>query len=58
MYKFRLLFFIHAVNVENLGVDNLHYRLIFVLVNKNKIPGKNFLKVVKFQNLVEKLTKL
>ncbi len=34
-------------------MDNLHYRLIFDLVNKNKIPGKNLLKLVKFQNSVE-----
>ncbi len=36
-------------------MDNLHYRLIFCLDNKNKIPGKNLLKVVRFQNLVEKM---
>ena len=36
------------------SVDNLRYRLTFDLVNKNEVPGKNLLKVVKFQNLVEK----
>ena len=35
-------------------MDNLHYRLTFDLDNENEIPGKNILKVVKFQNLVEK----
>ncbi len=35
-------------------MDKLYYRLTFYLVNKNEIPGKNLLKVVKFQNLVEK----
>ena len=35
-------------------MDNLHYRRTFDLDNKNEIPGKNLLKVVKFQNLVEK----
>ena len=35
-------------------MDNLHYRLTFDLDNKNEIPGKNLLKVVKFQTLVEK----
>ena len=35
-------------------MDSLHYRLIFDVVNKNEIPEKNLLKVVKFQNLVEK----
>ncbi len=40
--------------VVNNTKDNFHHRLIFVLVNKNEIPGKNLLKVVKFQNLVEK----
>ena len=35
-------------------MDNLHYRRTFDLENENKIPGKNLLKVVKFQNLVEK----
>ena len=35
-------------------VDNLHYRLIFDLNDKNEIPGKNLLKVVIFQNLVKK----
>ena len=39
--------------VNNLK-DNLHHRQIFDLVNKDEIPGKNLLKVVKFQNLVEK----
>ena len=34
-------------------MDNSHYRLTFALDNKNDIPGKNLLKVVKFQNLVE-----
>ena len=37
------------------AMDNLHYRLIFDLDNENKISEKNFLKVVKFQNLVEKM---
>ncbi len=36
-------------------MDSLHYRLIFDLDNKNRISGKKFLKVVKFQNLVEKM---
>ena len=31
-------------------MDNLHYRLPFDQDNKNEIPRKNFLKVVKFQN--------
>ena len=31
-------------------MDNLHYRLPFDLDNKNEIPRKNLLKVVKFQN--------
>ncbi len=35
-------------------MGNLHYRRTFDLDNKNEIPGKNFLKVVKFQNLAEK----
>ena len=38
-------------------MDNLHYRLISdegKSRQKNEIPGKNILKVVKFQNLVEK----
>ncbi len=35
-------------------MDNLHYRLTFDLDNKNEISGKNLLKKVKFQNLVEK----
>ncbi len=35
-------------------MDNLHNKLNFNLVKKNQIPGKNLLKVVKFQNLVEK----
>ncbi len=35
-------------------MDNLHYRLTFDLDNENEIHEKNFLKVVKFQNLVEK----
>ena len=30
-------------------MNNLHNRLIFDIVNKNKIPGKNLLKVIKFQ---------
>ncbi len=30
-------------------MDNLHYRLL-----KNEIPGNDLLKIVKFQNLVEK----
>ena len=30
-------------------MDNLHYRLTFDLDNKNEIPGKNLLKVVKFK---------
>ena len=34
-------------------IDNLYYRLIFDRVKKH-IPGKNLLKVVKFQNLVKK----
>ena len=34
-------------------VDSLHYRLTFDLDNKNEIPGKNLLKVVKLKNLVE-----
>ncbi len=36
------------------AMDRLHYRLIFGLVKKNQIAGKNLLKVLKFQNLVEK----
>ena len=36
-------------------MDNLHYRLTFDLDNEDEIPGKNLLKVVKFQNLFEKL---
>ncbi len=36
------------------AMDNLHYRLTFDPDNKNEIPGKNLLKVVNFQNLVEK----
>ncbi len=42
--------------IQNLKVptmDNLHYRRTFDLDNKNQISGKNLLKVVKFQNLVE-----
>ena len=42
---------------NNLSMDNLHYRLIFYLDKsrrENEIPGKNLLKDVKFQNLVEK----
>ncbi len=35
-------------------MDNLHYRLIFAINSKNQIPGKNLLKIVKFQNLVKK----
>ena len=35
-------------------MDNLYYRRTFDLDNKNEIPGKNLLKVVKFKNLVEK----
>ncbi len=35
-------------------MDNLHNRLIFDLVNKNQIRGKNLLKVIKFQKLVSK----
>ncbi len=31
-----------------------YYGLIFDLDNKNKAPGKYLLKLVKFQNLVEK----
>ena len=42
------------VFLESFSMDSLHYRLIFDLVNKNEIPEKNLLKVVKFQNLVEK----
>ncbi len=34
-------------------MDNSHYRLTFDLNNKNKIPGKNPIKVVKYLNLVE-----
>ena len=34
-------------------MDNSHYRLTFDLDNKNKISGKNLLKVVKSQNLVK-----
>ena len=34
-------------------MENLHYRRTFDLHSKNEIPGKNLLKVVKFQNLVE-----
>ena len=30
-------------------MDNLHYRRTFDLDNKKQIPGKNLLKVVKFQ---------
>ena len=30
-------------------MDNLHYRRTFDLENDNEIPGKNLLKVVKFQ---------
>ncbi len=37
-----------------LASGNLHYRRTFDLDNKNEISGKNLLKVVKFQNLVEK----
>ena len=37
-----------------LPMDNLHYRLIFYIHNKNEIPRKNLLKVVKYQHLVEK----
>jgi hypothetical protein len=35
-------------------MDKLYYRLTSYLVNKNEIPGMNLLKIVKFQNLVEK----
>ena len=35
-------------------MDNLHYTPTFDLDNKNEISGKNLLKKVKFQNLVEK----
>ena len=38
---------------QNSNNWTLHYRLTFDLDNKNEIPGKNLLKVVKFQNLVE-----
>ncbi len=41
-------------SVDNFGIDNSHFRLISFLVNKNNIPGKNLLEVVKFQNLVKK----
>ena len=33
-------------------MDSLHYTVIFNLVKKNKVSGKNLLKVVKLQNLV------
>ena len=33
-------------------MDNLYHRLIFYLDNKNEIPGKNFVKVLLFQNLL------
>ncbi len=35
-------------------MDNFHYRLTFDLDNKDEISGKNLLRVVKSQNLVEK----
>ncbi len=44
----------NRIPVEMVLMDNLHYRRTFDLNYKNEIPGKNFLKVVKFQNLVEK----
>ena len=34
--------------------DNLHHSLNFSLDNKNEIPRKYLLKVVKFQNVVKK----
>ncbi len=40
--------FYHLINVQFAN------KLIFCLVNKNQIPRKNLLKVVKFQNLLEK----
>ncbi len=36
-------------------MDNLHYRRTFDLENENEIPGKNLLRVVKFQNLGENI---
>ncbi len=36
-------------------MDNLHCRRTFDVDNKNEIPGKNLLKVAKFQNLVENI---
>ena len=42
------------VNSTSRLMHNLHYRLTFDRDNKNEIPGTNHLKLVKFQNLVEK----
>ena len=39
-------------NFRCLPMDILCYGLTFDLDNKNEIPGKNLLKVMKFQNLV------
>ena len=39
-------------------MGNLHHRLIFYLGKKKEIPGKNLLKVVKFQKLVTKCCKI
>ena len=40
--------------VIELKNGQFEYRLIFDLGNKNKLPRKNLLTVVKLQNLVEK----
>ncbi len=40
--------------VVDLPIDNVHCRLTFDLDNEIEIPGKNLLKVVKFQNLLKK----
>ena len=38
----------------NVAMNNFHNRLNFDLQKKPEIPGKNLLKVVSFQHLVEK----
>ena len=36
-------------------MDNSNYRQTFNLNNKNEIFGKNFIKIVKFQNFVKNI---
>ncbi len=51
---------VHVFCNVNQDGDQLQttYRLIFDVVEENEIPGKSFLKVVKFQNLVEQRCKV